>query len=136
MNASIDKLLNDIDKLKKINKSSKRFISHRNIYPYKVKKKPYEDHLPQQTLLGSAFLIKGNNIIEFYSWCECDHSIYLQINAKTSRWIGLCDIINIEDGDPENINFMLGDIDKIYTIDTYQYYIAQLIELGFKLYIK
>lgn len=54
------------------------------------------------------FLIKKNNILEFYSWCECDYSIYLQISTKTSRWIGSCDNINIEDGDPENINFMFG----------------------------
>lgn len=132
----MNQLINDIDKIKKINKSSVLFISHRKLYPYKIKKKPYEDHLPQQALLGSVFLIKKNNILEFYSWCECDYSIYLQISTKTSRWIGSCDIINIEDGDPENINFMFGDIDNIYTIDVYHYYLTQLMELGFKLYIK
>jgi hypothetical protein len=122
-----------------LNKNPKLFIKKRNITPYKFKKSSFnlqEDDLPIQTLLGSVFLIKNDNIIECYSWCDYNHSMYIQINRKYNMWIGKLDAINIDQSDSSNIKFILDGSDIFDRPDNYQYIILQFLQSGFKLYIK
>lgn len=135
----IKQLQSDIKKYKKIQSNPKLFIKSRNARLYKLTKpanKLTEQDLPIQTLLGSVFLIKNDNILEFCSYCDYNHSMYLQITKKQPLWIGLVNIINLEHKDHENIKFLLDGCEKFYSPSNYQYFIIQFLHSGFQLYIK
>ena len=135
----INMLKFDIQIQQTIHKNHKLFIKHRQIKLHKFKKKIYllnENDLPIQAYLGSVFLIKGNNIIECYSWCDNNFSLYLQINKKIPIWIGKFIIINIENEDLENIKFLLDGNEIIYAPSEYQQLIIHFIQSGFRLYTK
>jgi hypothetical protein len=122
-----------------INKNPKLFINNRKISPYKFKKSIFkieEDDLPIQTLLGSSFLIKNDNIIECYSYCDYNRSMYVQINKRHNTWVGILDIINLDSVDSENVKFLLNGSDIFYRPSNYQYIILQFIQSGFQLYVK
>jgi hypothetical protein len=128
----------DVIQHKKITSNPKKFIKYRKIKLHNFKKKISnltEDDLPIESLLGSVFLIKGATILEFYSWCDYDYSMYLQINKKRPLWIGNVSHINIEDNDPENIVFLLSGSDTFYTPSNWQYFILQFLQSEFQLYI-
>ena len=131
-------LFQDIDDYKKIKHNAKLFIHHKNIKLHRIKNKLkiQESDLPNETLLGSVFLIKGNNIIECYAWCDFDYSMYVQINQSGSAWRGSIDAVNIEEGDPHNIEFMLDGGNSYMRPSIYQYGILQFIQSGFDLYVK
>ena len=143
-NEFIKKLNFDIINHKKNNTNSKRFINYKNLELYNCffgkKTCPEntfsEDDLPIESLLGSIFLIKNNNILEFYSWCDYNHSMYLQINKKKSIWLGKPLIINIEHNDPEDLIFLLDGYDFFYNPSNWQYFITQFLDSGFKIYLK
>ena len=129
----------EIQQQNDINKNPKLFINKRKIFPHKFKKsifKVVEEDLPIQTLLGSVFLIKNDNIIECYSWCDYNHSMYIQINKKYNIWIGKIHMINLDSSDSENVKFLLDNSDVFYRPSNYQYMILQFIQSGFQLYVK
>jgi hypothetical protein len=121
-------LLKDIKRSKKIKQNASLFVQERGLMQIKTLT-PYID-------LGTIFLIKGNNIIEFYSYYDVDRSLYVEINYKLGIWIGNVNIINITNGDPENINFMLGSVYDYYNKDNYKMVIKYFIENGFIAYTK
>jgi len=121
-------LLKDIKRSRKIKQNANLFIQERGLMQIKSLI-PYID-------LGTIFLIKDNNIIEFYSYYDVDRSLYVEINYKLGIWIGNVNIINITNGDPENINFMLGSVYDYYNKDNYKMVINYFIENGFVAYTK
>lgn len=130
-------LLYDI-KVSKV-KDSRAFVKHKNLKIYKFNKKNNcvkEDDLPVDTLLGSSYLIKGNNILETYAWCDSAYSLYLQMNIKRPMWVGKICIVNVEKNDPENLEYILDGCDIHYASSNLQYSIVQFINVGFSLYIK
>jgi hypothetical protein len=134
----IKDLLLKIDKNRKIQADANKFIIHKNLAPYKFNKKAAnvtEDDLPTATILGSSYLIKNNNIIEIYAWCNPSHSLYLQINIMRPAWMGAITIINIETGDPYNIEYLLNNCNKFNDPDNLQYMIVHFINEGFVLFI-
>jgi len=131
----IKRLMFDINNQKKIQSNPEIFIKHRKLKLTKFNKNSTENDLPVESLLGSVFLIKGLNILEFYSWCDYNHSLYLQINNKQPLWIGKVSIINIEPKDPENIKFLLDGAETIFSPSNWQYFILQFLQSGFQLYI-
>ena len=133
----IIQLNNDIQNKINIYTDSKSFIIDRMLELYDYKNRGYkENDLPVESLLGSIFLIKNNNILEFYSWCDFNHSCYLQINKTKPVWLGTPILINYECGDPENIIYLLSGNRVFYEGDTWQYFISQFVESGFKIYLK
>ena len=138
-NKFIKKLNFDIINHKKNITNSKRFIKYKNLEMYNClfSEKTFSEYdLPIESLLGSIFLIKNNNILEFYSWCDYNHSMYLQINKKKSIWLGKPLIINIEHNDPEDLIFLLDGYDFFYNPSNWQYFITQFLDSGFKIYLK
>ena len=136
---SIKQLYRDIQKTKTIHTNSDIFIKHNNISLHIFTKKTQllsECDLPTQSLLGSVILIKGDNIIEFYSWCDCNYSRYIQINRTDPIWVCKTTIINIAERDPDNIRFLMDGNECMYHQDNVQYLMLQFIQDGFKLYIK
>ena len=105
----IKKLHSDIQHQNTISANSELFIKNRNCKLHefkKIKSTLKNNDLPIQSLLGSVFLIKNNSIIEFYSYCDYNYSMYLQLTKKRPLWIGLVKIINLELYDSESINFL------------------------------
>lgn len=138
-NSFIDDLLNEINHQKNIQLNHKLFIKNRGIKLYtftKSRQKITTHDLPIQTLIGSVFLIKGNNILEFYSYCDNNHSLYMQLNVKKPLWIGIVDIIFLHQSDPENIKFLLDGYQKFFIPSNFQYFIMQFLQSGFQLYLK
>ena len=134
----IKSLISEINKNKVIYTNALNFIKTKNLTPFSFGKKSInvtEDDLPSSTILGSTYLIKKNNIIEVYSWCDPSYSLYLQINMKRPAWIGTLDIINTESGDPDNIQYLLNDCDRFSDPDNLQYMIVHFINNGFALYV-
>ena len=134
----IEQLNFDIEQQKKINSCSKLFIKHRNLKLHNIKNNggSISDNLPIECSLGLSFLIKGNNIIEFYCWCDSNHSMYLQINKHIPTWIGKPFIINKELNDPEKLEYFLDGCDVFYNPINYMYFISQFLDVGFQLYTK
>ena len=132
-------LFYDIDINKSIQTDSKVFATHKNLKIHKFTKNykcVTENDLPVETLLGSTYLIKGNNILETYAWCDSAYSLYLQTNVKRSMWIGDIYVINVENNDPENLEYILNGCGIYYSSSNLQHSIIQLIHDGFSLYIK
>lgn len=134
----ITNLLKDISKHKKIQKNSKLFIKHKNIKKFAFNRsinKLDVDDLPIECSLGNSYLIKNNTIIEIYSWCDYAHSMYIQINSFRPTWLAKMNIINVENGDPDNIEYILDGCNVFYSPNCLQYEILQFILSGFILYI-
>jgi hypothetical protein len=122
-----------------INSSSKKIIKNRKLSQVKFKKNTQyidEGDLPIESYLGSIYLIKGNNIIKCYSYCDYTHSMYLQINKKKSIWIAKLDSVNIEPNDPESVEYLLQGATLFYHPGNYHYFILQFLQSDFKLYVK
>ena len=142
-------LLDDIESYSLINKKSTLFIKHKKIKHYKFKnaakqtnnknKKKIvnieEKDLPYNTLLGSSFLIKNNNIIELYSYCNYKQSLYIPISKYRDSWVCNIDVINIQEGDPENVLMFVDGINVINNPSVLEYFITDFINVGFSLYI-
>lgn len=134
----IKQLNKDIDTYKKIKEDSNKFIKHHNLKAYKFLKniKSISDaDLPICASLGSVYLIKNNNIIHFYSYCDNAYSLYSQVNMKKPMWICKPHIINIEKDDPEHIQFLLDGTKIIYAPSNLSYLILDFIHAGFNLYV-
>lgn len=134
----VKQLKNEIKQQQDINSDSKKFIKNRKIKLCKFNQSTHkltESDLPIESLLGCIFLIKGSNILEFYSWCDYNYSLYLEINKQQPIWIGKVSSINIEFKDPENIKYLLDGFDTFYIPSTWQYFILQWLQSGFQLYI-
>ena len=132
-------LLKEIDKQCIISRSPDKYITHRGLRQHIFTKNInhiYASDLPICASLGAVFLIKGNNIIEFYSYADSHHSPHVQVNYKIPTWIGTISPINIEPGDPENINYILDKQHTFYYSENYIYLILELIKNGFKVYVK
>ena len=135
----IKQLNYDIKYQTNINNSSKKFIKNRKLSQVKFKKKSQyinEDDLPIDAYLGSIYLIKGNNIIECYSYCDYSYSMHLQINNKKALWIAKLDSVNIEHNDPESVEYLLQGSTLFYRPSNYHYFILQFLQSDFQLYIK
>ena len=118
-------------------KCKEKFIGYKNIKKIVFKnKKKIKENLPIETGLGSCYLIKCNNIIEIYSYIDIAYSKYIQINKNISSWISKINIINLEKGDPENINYIFNDFKICFKPSIIEYAIIDLINNGFDLYIK
>lgn len=134
----IKQLDTEINIRNKINKDSKLFIQHKNLKIHKINKSPKyitEDDLPIQTLLGSSYLIKGNNILEIYSWCDKAHSLHLQVSIYKPVWLSKIYIINKELHDPEKLEYILDGCDSFQDSTDLQYFIMSFIKEGFSIYI-
>ena len=137
MDDFIKKLMYDIETQKKIQTNPSLYIKQNNLKLYKFNKTDInEGDIPIQCSLGRSCLIKGENIIEIYSWCEYKHSLYLQINKMKPMWLANIQIINTAENDPENLEFILDGFDNFYLPSSLQYEIIQFIEMGFELFIK
>jgi len=133
----IKKLLRDIKRQEKIQATPSLYIKQNKLTPHKFNKLDItEDDIPIQCTLGSSYLIKGENIIEIYSWCDYKHSLYLQINKTKPVWVSNIQIINVAENDPENLEFILDGFDTFYEPSSLHYEIIQFIEMGFELFIK
>jgi hypothetical protein len=144
MSDFIEQLEWNIKKYQKFNSNPKAFIKNRKLKLYNLPKKIHkninseisENDLPIESLLGNIFLIKGSNILEFYSYCDYNYSLYVQVNKKQPLWIGKVSTINIEYKDPENIKFLLEGSELFYKPSTWQYLILQFLQSGFQIYTK
>jgi hypothetical protein len=142
--------LDDIASHLLINKKAALFIEHRKIKHYNFKNvnkrsniknknktvKIKELDLPYNVLLGSSFLIKNNNIIELYAYCNYKQSVYIPITKYKDEWVCNINIINIQEGDPENVLMFVEGINKINNSDVLEYFIVDFLNVGFSLYIK
>lgn len=125
----------DIDNFLKIKTNAKRYIQFRKLRKKGLRKKIDENDLPIQSNIGSLFLIKGNNIIEFYAYIDPCTSIYLTHSVTKKKWIGTVNKINISDGDPHNLHYTLKYCDRVHYRDSYKYLITSLYNDGFEMYV-
>jgi hypothetical protein len=135
----IQRLHADMRARDRINRDSAKFISYHGLVLHdfgKKLKKNREDDLPMQAHLGSVYMIKGNNILHFYSYCDHAHSLHMQINATRPLWLCKTDIVNVVDGDPEHMRFILEGMEIIYSCDNLNYLLLDLVNNGFSIYIK
>lgn len=137
-------LLDDIVSHSLINKNSSLFIKHRKLIHYKFRNitnmktmvKLKEKDLPYNVLLGSSFLIKNNNIIEIYAYCDYRRSLYIPITKYRDDWLCNIDVINIQEGDPENILMFVDGMNRINKPSVLEYFITDFLNVGFSLYVK
>ncbi len=130
----IAELNHDITAYKKIKSNAKLFIAHKNLRPVKLpQRKPQEKDLPTQATVGDIYLIKGDSIIQYYSYWE-NLSLHTQVNFTKPLWICRIDIINAAPGDPEHLRFMLEGCEVLYNIETAHYSMLGFLEAGFQLY--
>jgi hypothetical protein len=135
----IKQLYADIDTCNKVNQNPKLFIKHKKLRQHIFNKNIQyidEDDLPIETIFGSSYLIKGNNILETYAWCDNSYSLYLQIKVKRPMWICNISIVNKDKSDSENLDFLLDGCDVFHSSSNLQYIIVQFIQCGFSLYTK
>jgi hypothetical protein len=134
----IKQLHADIAKQQAIHKDPIKFIKHKNLRKIQFKHQRgaiSENDFPFEAYLGSVYLIKGKNIIGMYCWCDCKHSLYLQINRFAPRWICKTELYNLEPGDPEQIKYYLDGMEVLFSSDTAQYLMLQFVHSGFDMYI-
>jgi hypothetical protein len=130
----IDQLNYDIRQKQTNNKDSKLFIKNKNLTKYSINHENITNiDLPIDAYLGSIFLIKGNNIIQCYCWCDYDHSMYLQICEKNPKWIGNINIINLEKCD--YVKKYLYDKKILHLPSNYHHVIIELLNNGFTIYL-
>lgn len=113
---------------------SSDFIVQRNLELSKLNKKKINIHdLPMQASMGTIFLIKNDNILSFYSWCDYNHSFSMMVKHIKPTWIGVVNILS-----PETLNTHreLRHLDdtNIYTPTLFHNIIINLIRSGFDLY--
>ena len=130
----ISKLKKDIYETKKINQKAALFINNKNIRRHNLPKQATEKDLPINAFLGTIYLIKNNNIIDVYSWFDPMYSPFIALSYNKNQWISKFSVINKEDGDPENIEYLLEGIKKIYYIEDMLYLVLQFVKSGFLLY--
>jgi hypothetical protein len=133
----IDQLNYDIQQKQINNNDSKLFIKNKNLTKYSIKNKNeniINTDLPIGAYLGSIFLIKDNNIIQCYCWCDWEHSMYLQICEKNPKWIGNINVINLEKA--PYVKKYLHDKKILHLPSNYHHVIIELLKYGFQLYIK
>jgi hypothetical protein len=119
-------------------KHNKLYLRNRNANVYKFNKSVKhitEIDLPIQTLLGSVFLQKGSNIIEFYSYCNHAESPYIEINKTRPVWMCEINIINLDNTDSCNIMFLLDGFYTFYSPSNLQSFILMFLHDKFQLYI-
>lgn len=134
----MDQLKYDILKNNNIKKKTSSYIKHLNIHIHNFKKKAnliIEDDLPYQTILGSSYLIKNNIIIKIYCWCDISYSLNIMVSHNKPVYKGKIYIVNNDVSDSENLEFILDNDSSYYEIDTIQYTIITLLNMGFSLYI-
>jgi hypothetical protein len=139
MDDDIKQLYIEINEQHKINSNAVKFIKYKNITPYKFNKKNNTvcgTDLPIQARSGSIYLIKGNNILHFYSYCDNAFSLHMQFNIHRPMWICKPNIINTEHGDPERLNFLMDGTETIYSYDNLEYLLLDFIHVGFNVYIQ
>mgnify|MGYP006001434319 CR=1 FL=1 len=135
MEKFMENLLSDINNYEKLKNSSDEFIKHHTLKKITTYKNMISSKLPINTIFGSTYLIKNNNIIHFYSFYDSDYSPHIEVNLRVKRWMCITDIINKENNDPEN----LSDLEKYYDIigdsQLTELLIIEYINKGFDLYI-
>lgn len=131
----IEQLKYDINKQKKININPKLYIKHRNLIQHNFQKKNISiSDLPIETLCGNVFLIKDSIIIEIYSYCDYNYSVYIQINKKQPVWLSKVNVINTAPNLSDTIKFLLCDSEIFYSPIELQIFIINFITEGFQLY--
>lgn len=125
--------MRSINEYKKLKSSSVKFARHKNLR--QIEHTVKETDLPIESIIGCVYLIKGNNIIEFYSYWEVT-SLYIQINYSKPVWFCKITIVNYEHGDPENLNFLFNGCDVLTSIDNSHDSILGLVGMGFDVWKK
>ena len=92
----MEKLLSDINNYEKLKNSSAEFIKHHTLKKITTYKNMISSKLPINTIFGSTYLIKNNNIIHFYSFYDSDYSPHIEVNLRVKRWLCITDVINKE----------------------------------------
>jgi hypothetical protein len=136
----INQLNDEISCYEKIKKNATLYIKHNNLKKVKfhVSREYLRDKdLPSDILMGTLYLIKNNNIMYFYSYFDSCFSPYIKCSMIKKIWISVSDVVNMEVGDPENLN----EIIKYYpTIRDSEYLglvvLSYIMNKGFDLYIK
>jgi len=132
----MDELLKNIALKQKIVKQSSLFILHNNLRKYKFKNRnATEASLPYNILMGNSYLIKNNNIIGFYAYCDYNRSMHTKVSILKNMWVCNLDIINLHADDPENIEFLVGGSDHIFQPSLLEFLIVDFIRVGFALYL-
>lgn len=132
----ITQLRKDISDYKLIQSNAQSFIKHKQLRLFQLpKREAQEQDLPIESIVGDIYLIKGNNIIQFYSYWE-HVSHYIQVNRITPMWLCKTDIINVEPNDPDHIEFLLDGCEVLTNVENIQYSILGFLHAGFKIYLK
>lgn len=131
----MDQLNQDIANYRNIKSSAVSFIAHKNLRKFPIKKNYQDKDLPIQATLGDIYLIKGDNIIQYYSYWE-KVSLYTQVNHIKPMWLCRIEIINTAHGDPEQLAFLLSGCDLIPDIESAHYSITGFLDAGFAIYLK
>ena len=136
----IAQLNKDIAHHEKINKNASMYIKHGNLKKVKfhVANSYLRDKdLPVDAVLGTVYLIKGNNIMYFYSYIDPEFSYHIEVNMKRPRWLSISEVVNMDTGDPENLNEIIKYYGTIYDQEYLGLVIlGYLMNKGFDLYIK
>lgn len=139
MSTLINQLNRDIYQYNNIKKKSKSYIKYKNLQKkhFKVNRNVIRIvDLPIEYILGTIYLIKGNNIICFYSYIDPTYSARIEINIKINTWLCRIEVVNVEGGDPENLNELIKYYDLIRDSEYLGLIILDyIINKGFDLYI-
>ena len=129
-------LINQISRLKLINKSSSNFIAHKKLIECRLVKKNKhicKKDLPACVYLGSTYLIKGNNIIHIYTYIDAKFSFSNKVVANDSVWVCKLDIVHLEDGDPEGVGYIIA-CDIFFNSSVMESVALHFLHAGFKLF--
>ena len=140
MGSELTCIIKSIDKNAEINKNAVQYIKHNNLKKVRFNVSRgflRNKDLPTDTILGTTYLVKGNNIMYFNSYVDPAYSPRIEINIKTPRWICKSDVVNKEDGDPENLNEIIIYYKAICDPEYLELVIlGYIMNKGFDLYIK
>ena len=132
----MDDLSRDIALYRTIRTSAKAFIAHKNLTRVNLpRRKPKTTDLPVEAHIGEIYLIKGDNIIQYYS-CWKQASLYVQVNHTRPMWMCETTIINKELGDPEHLKFLLSGCEILTNIEETHECILGFLEAGFVIWKK
>ena len=132
----MDDLLRDIARYRAIQSSAKAFIAHKNLRRFDLpRRKPKDTDLPIEAHIGELYLIKGDNIIQYYSYWK-HASLYVQVNHSRPMWICETTIINKERGDPEHLQFLLEGCEMLINMEETHESIMGFLEAGFTIWKK
>ena len=120
----LEKTIKHAKHYEKIKSDSKLFIQHHHLKKFRFRIRNdlvSEKDLPPDTIFGTTYLIKGNNIIQFYSYFDVGFSPRVEINMKLNTWVCKSEIINREklNGYPEKPTYMKNDPEKLDEIEKY-----------------